>query len=58
MIKNCIFLHGHGLAIGSEVAGGAQNISVDNIRFRDTDHGIRIKAGRDRGNDVGEPDIS
>lgn len=52
-ISNCTFLHGHGLSIGSEIAGGAYNITATNIHFTGTDQGIRIKANRDRGNDVG-----
>jgi polygalacturonase len=52
-ITDCTFLHGHGLSIGSEIAGGAQNIRAERIRFEGTDNGIRIKANRDRGNDVG-----
>ena len=52
-ITDCTFLHGHGLSIGSEVAGGAQNIRAERIHFTGTDNGIRIKANRDRGNDVG-----
>lgn len=51
-IHDCTFLHGHGISIGSEIAGGAQNITVSNIHFMGTDNGIRIKANRDRGNDV------
>ena len=51
-IRDCTFLHGHGISIGSEIAGGAQNITVSNIHFTGTDNGIRIKANRDRGNDV------
>jgi polygalacturonase len=51
-ITNVDFHHGHGLSIGSEIAGGAQNISVEHAKFTDTDNGIRIKANRDRGNDV------
>lgn len=53
-IKNCIFEHGHGLSIGSEIAGGAQHIYAENISFNGTDNGIRIKANRDRGNDVSD----
>jgi polygalacturonase len=53
VIKDCTFLHGHGLSIGSEVAGGAQNIVAERIHFEGTDNGIRVKANRDRGNDVG-----
>jgi polygalacturonase len=51
-ITNVDFHHGHGLSIGSEIAGGAQDISVEHAKFTDTDNGIRIKANRDRGNDV------
>jgi polygalacturonase len=52
-ITDCIFLHGHGLSIGSEIAGGARNVRAERIRFEGTDNGIRVKANRDRGNDVG-----
>ena len=51
-ITDCTFLHGHGLSVGSELAGGAQNIHAERIHFEGTDNGIRIKANRDRGNDV------
>jgi polygalacturonase len=51
-ITDCEFMHGHGLSIGSEIAGGAQNIHAERIHFKGTDNGIRIKANRDRGNDV------
>ena len=51
-ITDCTFENGHGLSIGSEIAGGAQNIHAERIHFKGTDQGIRIKANRDRGNDV------
>jgi len=51
-ITDCTFDHGHGLSIGSEIAGGAQNIHAERIHFKGTDQGIRIKSARDRGNDV------
>lgn len=51
-ITDCTFLHGHGLSIGSEIAGGAQNIRAERIHFEGTDNGIRVKANRDRGSDV------
>ena len=51
-ITDCIFLHGHGLSIGSELAGGAHDIHAERIIFNGTDQGIRIKANRDRGHDV------
>jgi polygalacturonase len=53
-ITDCIFLHGHGLSIGSEIAGGAQHIHATRIQFKGTDQGIRIKANRDRGADVSD----
>ena len=52
-ITDCTFLHGHGLSVGSEIAGGALNIRAERVHFDGTDNGIRIKANRDRGNDVG-----
>jgi polygalacturonase len=52
-ITDCTFLHGHGLSIGSEIAGGARNIRAERIHFEGTDNGIRVKANRDRGNNVG-----
>jgi polygalacturonase len=52
-ITDCTFLHGHGLSVGSEIAGGARNIRAERIHFEGTDNGIRVKANRDRGNDVG-----
>jgi polygalacturonase len=51
-VTDCTFLHGHGLSIGSEIAGGASNIRAERIHFEGTDNGIRVKANRDRGNDV------
>jgi polygalacturonase len=52
IITDCTFLHGHGLSIGSELAGGAHNILAERIHFNGSDNGIRVKANRDRGNDV------
>lgn len=51
-ITDCHFMHGHGLSVGSEIAGGARNITAERIQFEGTDNGIRVKANRDRGNDV------
>jgi polygalacturonase len=53
-ITDCTFKHGHGLSIGSEIAGGAHNIVAERIHFEGTDNGIRVKANRDRGNDVSD----
>lgn len=49
-IRDCVFLHGHGLSIGSEVAGGVYNVMAQRIRFKGTGTGVRIKSNRDRGN--------
>jgi polygalacturonase len=51
-ITDCTFENGHGISIGSEIAGGVQNVRVERVSFKGTDQGIRIKSGRDRGNDV------
>ena len=51
-ITDCTFENGHGLSIGSEIAGGVRNVRAERIHFKGTDQGIRIKSGRDRGNDV------
>jgi len=52
-ITDCNFFHGHGLSVGSEIAGGARNIRAERIHFEGTDNGIRVKANRDRGSEVG-----
>jgi polygalacturonase len=51
-IRDCTFLHGHGLSIGSELSGGTQNVLAERVTFKGTDNGIRVKANRDRGADV------
>jgi Glycosyl hydrolases family 28 len=54
VIMDCTFRHGHGLSIGSEIAGGAEGIRVERIVFDGTENGIRIKANRDRGHVVSD----
>lgn len=49
LIRNCEFLHGHGLSIGSGANGGLENLVVTNCVFYATDAGIRIKTPRGRG---------
>jgi polygalacturonase len=51
-ITDCTFEAGHGISIGSEIAGGVQNVHVERVSFKGSDWGIRIKSARDRGNDV------
>jgi polygalacturonase len=53
-ITDCTFLHGHGLSVGSEVAGGVRHVHVSRVHFEGTNTGIRIKSGRDRGNDLSD----
>jgi polygalacturonase len=53
VIRDCTFVNGHGLSIGSETAGGVKNVTVERVSFKGTRQGIRIKSGRGRGNDIG-----
>ncbi len=53
-ITDCVFESGHGLSIGSEIAGGVQHVHAERVHFKGTDQGIRIKSARDRGNDVSD----
>jgi polygalacturonase len=53
-ITDCTFMKGHGLSVGSEVAGGVQHLRVERVTFNGTTQGIRIKSGRDRGNNIGD----
>jgi len=53
-ITDCVFLKGHGLSVGSEVSGGVQHVRVERVQFKGTTQGIRIKSGRDRGNDISD----
>ncbi|HEY1489548.1 MAG TPA: glycoside hydrolase family 28 protein, partial [Verrucomicrobiae bacterium] len=48
-VTDCTFLHGHGMSIGSETAGGVRNITVKNCTFENTENGLRIKSDVRRG---------
>ncbi len=48
-VERCTFLHGHGMSIGSETAGGVWNLIVTNCTFNGTTSGIRIKSARGKG---------
>lgn len=52
-ITDCTFLHGHGMSMGSEIAGGVQRVRATHIHFDGTASGVRIKSNRDRGGDIG-----
>ncbi len=51
-VTDCTFLHGHGMSIGSETAGGVRNVTVRNCTFQDTENGLRIKSPRGKGGTV------
>ena len=49
-IRNCLMEFGHGaVTLGSEMAGGVTNLTVNRCVFRQTDRGLRIKSRRGRG---------
>lgn len=48
-ITNCIFGHGHGVSVGSDLAAGVHDVTVINCVFTNTDNGIRLKSDNDRG---------
>jgi polygalacturonase len=56
-ITDCTFLHGHGMSMGSEIAGGVQRVRARRIHFQDTASGVRIKSNRNRGGDIGNFDF-
>lgn len=45
-IRNCRFKHGFGVAIGSEMSGGVENVIVENCVFKDLFSIGSIKAVR------------
>jgi polygalacturonase len=57
IITDCTFLHGHGMSMGSEIAGGVERVRARRIHFKDTASGVRIKSNRDRGGDIGNFDF-
>lgn len=52
-IRQCLMEDGHGaVTLGSEMAGGVVNLTVEDCVFRHTDRGLRIKTRRGRGKDA------
>ena len=49
LVTDCVFKHGHGASVGSNIGGGIRNVVFQNTTFEGTDNGIRIKSARDRG---------
>lgn len=49
-IYQCLMENGHGaVTLGSEIAGGITNMTVEDCLFKSTDRGLRIKTRRGRG---------
>jgi polygalacturonase len=53
-VTDCTFLHGHGMSIGSETAGGVHHVVVRNCTFENTENGLRIKSQRGKGGVVSD----
>lgn len=52
-IRQCLMENGHGaVTLGSEMAGGVADLTVEDCIFRHTDRGLRIKTRRGRGKDA------
>jgi polygalacturonase len=52
-IRNCLMQFGHGaVVLGSEMAGGVVDLTVNRCKFFRTDRGLRIKTRRGRGEDA------
>lgn len=53
LIRQCLMENGHGaVTLGSEMAGGVINLTVEDCVFSHTDRGLRIKTRRGRGKDA------
>jgi len=48
-IRHCTYGNGHGVSIGSPIAGGVSDMTVEDCTFNGTEAGIRIKSDRGRG---------
>lgn len=49
-VRNCLMQNGHGaITLGSEMAGGVVDLTVNRCVFNKTDRGLRIKTRRGRG---------
>lgn len=52
-VRQCLMENGHGaVTLGSEMAGGVINLTVEDCIFRHTDRGLRVKTRRGRGKDA------
>ncbi len=51
-VSNITAGEGDGIVIGSEASNGVNNVTIQNVHFRFTGWGIRIKSARDRGGNI------
>ena len=50
IVRNCLLERGHGaVVVGSEIAAGASDLTIERCLMRGTDRGLRIKTRRGRG---------
>lgn len=54
VVRDCIFtgVRGGGMAIGSEMSGGVEEIFVENYQMNQVHHGLYFKANLDRGGSI------
>ena len=52
-ISDSVMRKGHGISIGSETINGIGKVTVSDVKFIDSENGIRVKSGRDRGSLIG-----
>jgi len=52
LIEDCTFTSGFGIAIGSEMSGGVENVTVRNCVFENTSSLISLKTMRGRGGNI------
>ena len=49
VIQNCLIFRGCGVTLGSETSGGIRNVTVRDMKYKNTDCGFRIKSAKTRG---------
>ncbi|MCR5535851.1 MAG: hypothetical protein K6F05_00390 [Succinivibrio sp.] len=49
LIEDCLIRRGCGVTIGSETAGGIEDVEIRNLSFKGTDCGVRLKSAPGRG---------
>jgi polygalacturonase len=48
-VTNCVFGHGHGVSVGSDLNAGVHDLTVVDCVFTNTDNGIRLKSDDSHG---------